>query len=391
MSGAKELLGSLADPEAGLGLFTLSSGQQVVLDPVDHGAGTPARPEAEILFVLNRVPDGDDGWVALARFHDDAWLLRVHSDMEHVANTELVSTLVTRARWQWIPRPPLGEDLDSASSPDYSDSTPLAAVLSQWASRTDPVVGLFSDFAGTHVDRVTLEACLGRKVDFVILSEADRHLRWVLQQKFGYPVEADGFVLAPDGTLVWVRTDAWALFRSKAATALASFLAALPASALLFFVAGSPCQDLTTYGSHGGLCGWTGARSQHMHAVAVLVWLCQTLRPDLATFPLLENAGSMRVLHKDYWRTVWQAAPAALQALDAATWAMATRNRLFLSSWPAVPVPSSPAPSRPWDQGWALHPWRSRALPPWMTARGPTPAGNVVVSTVAYHPEHLLY
>ena len=114
-------------------------------------------------------------------------------------------------------------------------------------------------------------------------------------------------------------------------------------------------------------------RGQRRRGVAVLVWLCQTLRPDLVTLSLLENAGSMRGLRKDYWRAVWQASPAAVQALDAAAWSAATRDRLFLSPWPAIPVTPPTPPPRPWDPGWALHPWRTRAPPPRIPARGLTP------------------
>ena len=48
------------------------------------------------------------------------------------------------------------------------------------------MVGLFSDFSGTHVDRIVLEHRLGRALGFVVVSEAAWHVRWILQEEFGY-------------------------------------------------------------------------------------------------------------------------------------------------------------------------------------------------------------
>ena len=136
-----------------------------------------------------------------------------------------------------------------------------------------------------------------------------------------------------------------------------------------------------------GLCG---PDSIHFFAVVAIRWAAQRLRPDIAVHVVLENAGSMRGLHRD---AILEAlggltVQGNVMALDTREWAHTPRRRLFISTLPATVSRARP-PRRPspWDRGYALR-WDGEGVV-MMRSRGM--GSEIRASTYQYHPRHLLY
>eukprot|EP00974_Lingulodinium_polyedra_P009548 915635-Lingulodinium_polyedra.AAC.1 len=64
----------------------------------------------------------------------------------------------------------------------------------------------------------------------------------------------------------------------------------LPQGGLLLITAGSPCQELTSAGTHGGELGLAGSQSVLYHAVPAIARVAGILRPDAYAHVFAENA-----------------------------------------------------------------------------------------------------
>eukprot|EP00974_Lingulodinium_polyedra_P003294 308249-Lingulodinium_polyedra.AAC.1 len=68
----------------------------------------------------------------------------------------------------------------------------------------------------------------------------------------------------------------------------------VPQGGLLLIMAGSPCQELTSVGPHGGELGLTGSQSVLYHAVPAIARVASFLRPDIYVHVFAENAASAK-------------------------------------------------------------------------------------------------
>ena len=199
----------------------------------------------------------------------------------------------------------------------------------------------------------------------------------------------------------WLAEDVWDLLRPgqgdpHGSTPLSRFAVALPPSAVVLVVGGSPCQDLTYAGRHRGQLGLCGPVSRHFYAIPVCIWALQHMRPDIRIFGGVENAGSMR---PEYRQAILDAlgCRCASQAvlMDAKEWSLFPRSRYFFSTLPGDqdtgaasllgPLPEKRSGIA--DPGWAFHPDGDK--PPLLRARTSPPRTRV--STWQHELRHLEY
>ena len=118
---------------------------------------------------------------------------------------------------------------------------------------------------------------------------------------------------------------------------LRRFLFTVPRSCLLLIVAGSPCPQLTSMGSGGGELGITGRDSVAFHAVPLIIWLINHMRPDLVVHTVLENAGSMLPRYREYIMHALgiQGRSELAPLIRATRYSPFRRDRFFFSTLPA--------------------------------------------------------
>jgi len=157
----------------------------------------------------------------------------------------------------------------------------------------------------------------------------------------------------------------------------------------------SPCQDATVRGSSGGLLGFTGPRSFHVHVVFFLLHVLQALGVLDRVFLILENAGSMLGMHKQHLINIFGLSSKQIKQLNASLWSCVSRNRLWLTSSVGSKIPAQ-QPS-PFSANWSplcrlvgsKHEYCT--LAPWLRCQKITHLGNPVRTSSAYHFENLLY
>ena len=137
---------------------------------------------------------------------------------------------------------------------------------------------------------------------------------------------------------------------ANSALLLRQLLEARPQIRCIYVIAGSPCQDLTVYGSSGGKLGFLGSRSYLMHAVWAVLHALEVLTANdpIEVMPLIENAGSMRPEMKNYLLTILNIPSANVGTINIDGWASTTRNRLFASRRPTETGRSLPPPQVSW-------------------------------------------
>ena len=89
-----------------------------------------------------------------------------------------------------------------------------------------------------------------------------------------------------------VAGDVWDLLRHKG-RALAAMLVEVEPNALLVIIGGSPCQQLTRAGRHGGKEGLCGDDSWNFYVFPLILHAANQARPDVEVHVTVENAGSM--------------------------------------------------------------------------------------------------
>jgi hypothetical protein len=180
--------------------------------------------------------------------------------------------------------------------------------------------------------------------------------------------------------------DVWDLVRQP--ELMVAILRTVPEGAALLVVAGSPCQQLTTFSRHGGHQGLGGPDSSLFFAVPTVCWLVEQLRPDVAVHCVVENAGTMLPFHREAMcRTLRipdneQHGP----RIDARQWSPFPRDRTWFGTIPQEAIRMPPRRPPPWENGWQPHSAgrmatmmrsRSRRLP--------------VPSAYQLAPAHLIY
>ena len=157
---------------------------------------------------------------------------------------------------------------------------------------------------GAGYTRKVVESVFRQKPLAIITAESDFALRKFVAQKWGYSVEQN-WVYDHTGTPSIYVDDVWAILADNAKI-LKELLYIIGPDAdkrvSIIIIGGSPCQDLTYAGSTS-ILGVTGERSRHVnvfYAFNALLLAIKIIRPDLClrTYPVIENAGSMKDYHK---------------------------------------------------------------------------------------------
>ena len=249
-------------------------------------------------------------------------------------------------------------------------------------------VGLITlfDGMGTAFDLISR---MGVQLQAIIAAEWDQFAREFTADRLGYRLD-QSWAKNKHGISTCYVKDVWRVLDQNGLI-LRQLFAQLVPPRRVFLLSGSPCQDLTTYGKHGGAMGIVGSRSVHFHILPVLVHLMRAIDPEVAIFVMAENAGSMKRHMHDYMVTVLGIPYACSKQINAKHWSHVARNRRYLTS--SVGWTCPPAQPPPWEPGWSP-PYvngQPKCLPPWLRSRGTTDRGEHVETTAAYDPRHLLY
>ena len=267
---------------------------------------------------------------------------------------------------------------------------------------------LFDGVGTAMLAMVELFAALGCQDRFAggWFVESEDHLaspvakHWVARRKQGGP------------SFDRVAGDIWDLLK-HGGRALAGMLAEIEPGAMLITVGGSPCQQLTIAGRHGGREGLCGGDSWNFYGFPLILHAARCTRPDIDVHVTVEKAGSMmekikvaivRALGISTRDASAGVGPRGLELADGCEFAPVTdarrfspytRKRVFFSTLPSAKDQWTIRGGRPppWDEGWerrsssGLGPLRD--MPPMMRGRGPYP--GIKPSAYQFHPNFLLY
>jgi len=180
--------------------------------------------------------------------------------------------------------------------------------------------------------------------------------------------------------------DVWDLVRRRAL--LRDVLGSVPTGGVLLVVAGSPCQQLTTFSRDEGHQGLGGPDSAFFFAVPTLCWVVEQIRPDVAVHCVVENAGSMLPFHRGIMCSALCVAddPHYGPRIDARRWTVFPRDRTWVGTFPQEPTRAPQRRRPPWESGWQPHP--AGRMPTMMRSRSrrlPVPSAYQLA------PGHLIY
>ena len=248
---------------------------------------------------------------------------------------------------------------------------------------------LISLFDGANTAYSTLQEDFGPP-RAALLAEHDVRTRVLTASMHGIRADSQAWQVNTSGVPVLYAEDAWDHLHEKAKI-LQELLTFAEENTEIIIIAGSPCQDVTTYGQYRGLLGFAGSRSRHMHAFYFTLKALQALWPLTQTFYVLENSGSMQDMHLKYITKLLNVTPQCVKKINASLWTETARSRLFFSPTTSCLLPTrSP---KPWHNGWdkLILNEQNKPMPTYMLTRGRCQLGYLVRSTIAYHPHNLLY
>jgi hypothetical protein len=249
--------------------------------------------------------------------------------------------------------------------------------------------GVFSLFDGTSTTYTTITEEAGHAPTFFVAAEYEPTIRLIAADKHGLNINHLDPVWRPNKYDVPSRylKDVWELLQDHGQI-LKELGQLFPSCKRLVIVAGSPCQDLTFMNKWKGLLGILGQRSKHFQIVPVLLLTLQILRPDMLIFliiEIIENAGSMREVHKQAILDLLGMTKGVVKQIDAGTWGPVRRNRIFISNTIDFQKPGK-LPN-PWKKGWKVSQHVvDHVLMPWLRARGVTNRGNVILTSGGIPP-----
>ena len=163
---------------------------------------------------------------------------------------------------------------------------------------------VLSLFDGCGISRAVIAEALGQQPVAALTAESDNLLRAIICHKFDYD-KAQKWALDARQVPSIAVDDVWSIVQEDGLILkqCIAFLGKIePGRTAVIIPAGSPCQDLTTAGSSSGGLGLMGDRSQHMLVIYAILLVLQTIDPLLleCVHVVLENAGSMKAVHKDF-------------------------------------------------------------------------------------------
>ena len=153
--------------------------------------------------------------------------------------------------------------------------------------------GVISLFGVSSVVRI-LKQNLNQAPTAIILAEKDEMLRSLVCAEFGYRSDEQwGYTI--DGSACCYIRDVNSLLENDCHI-LRQVVAMYP-NLKWFIIGGSPCQDLTFAGSSQGLLGFVGSQSRLFFVLLCTIRAMQVLVGPKSIRYLVENAGSMKLVH----------------------------------------------------------------------------------------------
>ena len=256
------------------------------------------------------------------------------------------------------------------------------------------MISLFDGCGSTfHI----LKDAIGYPPQVFSAAEWDQYLRAIVADALGLSLDNNWRVNKFHSKSIYV-SDVDHLF-SNDALILRQFISLLPQSCKVFVIGGSPCTELTRGGSDQGFLGLAGPASCLFFNIHLLLFLLQTALPQTHVRFLVENAGSMLALHRDFIRWSLGIESIAFEHFiwEAKALGLADRKRFFFQN---VSVPRQPlqvAAQRPFPQGWGPLPFYEGNKLQFVTAkvfmrpREEINDGLVQRSWSAYHPYSLVF
>ena len=265
---------------------------------------------------------------------------------------------------------------------------------------TDPPpmpYALISLFDGCGSSFYIFKDAIGYPPQVFIAAEWDQHLRAIVADALGLSLDNNWRVNKFQSKSIYV-SDVDDLF-SNEARILRQFISLLPQNCRVFVIGGSPCTELTRGSSDQGLLGLAGPASCFFFTIHLLLFLLQSVLPQTHLRFLVENAGSLLPLHRDFirWSLGIEATDVDHFIWEAKALGLADRKRFFFQN---VFVPRQPlqiASERPFPQGWGPLPFYEGNKLQYVTAkvfmrpREEINDGLVQRSWSAYHPYSLIW
>ena len=242
-----------------------------------------------------------------------------------------------------------------------------------------------------------LKDAIGYPPQVFIAAEWDQHLRAIVADALGLSLDNNWRINKFHSKSIYV-SDVDHLF-SNDALILRQSISLLPQNCRVFVIGGSPCTDLTKGSSDQGFLGLAGPASCLFFNIHLLLFLLQTALPPTHVRFLVENAGSMLPLHRDFIRWSLGIESTAVEHFiwEAKVLGLADRKRFFFQN---VFVPRQPlqvAAQRPFPQGWGPLPFYEGNKLQFVTAKvfmrplEEINDGLVQRSWSAYHPYSLVW
>ena len=156
-------------------------------------------------------------------------------------------------------------------------------------------IGVISLFDGVS-SVLPITDILGRPPTIFVGAENDQTLRHLVAEKFGFRLDGK-WKKHSSGMCSIYLDDVKKLFANNCQL-FSEIISIAGTECKWVLVAGSPCQDFTFAGFSGGLLGLCGPQSSLFFYVHLAIWYLQENYPAGYVRFLVENAGSMQIIHK---------------------------------------------------------------------------------------------
>ena len=157
-------------------------------------------------------------------------------------------------------------------------------------------IGVISLFDGVSSVLPIITDILGRPPTIFVGAENDQTLRHLVAEKHGFRLDGK-WKKHPSGMCSIYLDDVKKLFANNCQF-FSEIISIAGTECKWVLVAGSPCQDFTFAGFSGGLLGLCGPQSSLFFYVHLAIWYLQENYPAGYVRFLVENAGSMQIIHK---------------------------------------------------------------------------------------------
>ena len=144
----------------------------------------------------------------------------------------------------------------------------------------------------------------GLQLCAAVIAEYDQRLRRAVAAEYGYSANPCEWAHDNCGVPTIYITDVWNMFTMQGGVIAAVIKEAtwfgMQNGSKYFVGGGSPCPDLSCSGATKGNLGFVGEQSIHFHVFVTVIIAIKTIDPAAVFFLLIENAGSMLPIMRDY-------------------------------------------------------------------------------------------